>query len=473
MIDSKLLVVLRTLKGREFREFEQFLQSPFFNKNESICHLYEYLLPFKPAFSNKRKLSKSTLCQSLQITENQLAAIQHKLLDLLHRFLLVRQLEEHSAKDQAELLKVYQQRGLSNYFLHLYQKSKGDLQKENHRDADFYFRQFLLEKIHNIFQQGHTRHFRPELQTAAQSLDLYYLAEKSRMALEMLTSELVLEVEYENIVEIDWLLQALENSRQDHPSLEVYYHSLLLLHPSPSTESFHQLKELLAVHAPLFGEQELKDLYRNLLNFCTRRINHYREKQYYREFIDINQHLIENGLFLEKGVLAPWRYTNIIAAGLRSGELEWTKAFLEEKKPLLPDDYRDNIYQYNLGCYYFSSGSYGQAIQNLEQVDIKDRLLAIATKNMLIKSYYEADRINELERLLESYRIFILEDRNPLIKEDLRRKIQHFIDFTRHIYRTPPFEQKKLQALKQSLEQEAEILEKDWLWDKLCSKRTR
>jgi hypothetical protein len=48
----KLIQVLRTLKPAEFREFQLFMKSPFFNESKTLIHLTEILKKFYPDFNS-------------------------------------------------------------------------------------------------------------------------------------------------------------------------------------------------------------------------------------------------------------------------------------------------------------------------------------------------------------------------------------------------------------------------------------
>ena len=48
MEGSKLIALLRTFDSKELRAFAGFVQSPFFNKQEKVIHLFEYLKKLAP-----------------------------------------------------------------------------------------------------------------------------------------------------------------------------------------------------------------------------------------------------------------------------------------------------------------------------------------------------------------------------------------------------------------------------------------
>ncbi|MBE2219653.1 MAG: hypothetical protein IAE90_15685, partial [Ignavibacteria bacterium] len=49
MLKSNLLEILAALNLKEFKDFGEYVNSPFFNKNEAVIKLYEYIRRYFPA----------------------------------------------------------------------------------------------------------------------------------------------------------------------------------------------------------------------------------------------------------------------------------------------------------------------------------------------------------------------------------------------------------------------------------------
>ena len=64
MYKSKLISMMRTLSSRELGRFESYIQSPFFNKNEVVLALYEYVSKYHPDYSHKN-LNKDNVVKVL------------------------------------------------------------------------------------------------------------------------------------------------------------------------------------------------------------------------------------------------------------------------------------------------------------------------------------------------------------------------------------------------------------------------
>src|SRR5260221_9447026 len=53
MYKSNFITVLKNFDVREFREFGELVHSPFFNKNQSVIKLYDYLKKLYPDFKQE------------------------------------------------------------------------------------------------------------------------------------------------------------------------------------------------------------------------------------------------------------------------------------------------------------------------------------------------------------------------------------------------------------------------------------
>ena len=464
MHQSKLIELLRQLSTRQLSRFGEFLQSPYFNKNKENCLFFNYLNAFAPAFESP-ELKKNAVIRAnptgAELDERTLFYRMNELMQLLEQFLSVEYLKEQPLEEQWALMETYRQMSLDKHYNTARKRARKWLDKHPFQDAAFLQWQYRLAELEDRYAQRYDRKYREELQRAADALDRAYLAEKLRYSLEMVNAAQMLDIQYNlqlGEAVLSWLQ---EHPLPNAPRVDIYLYALLMLQEPENQEHYRQLYRLLQENEAILPPNELKDLYTYLLNYCTRRINQYRDRSYLGYFLDINQYLLDKGLLLENGLLAPWRYSNLMTVGLATGRLEWAHQFLENYKNLLPEDFRDNIYHFNLAHYLFHRKDYGQAQVLLNQLDLRDPLLAITVKNLLAKIYYETGQTELLLSFLEAYRIYLY--RQELAKPKLKEQARNFIDFIRKLARLAPFETEKRKALAESLPPATETFERDWL----------
>ncbi len=105
MYQNKAIQILKTFTAQEMRQFADFVQSPYFNKNERLVRLFDILYECHPAFDapviERHKLFKAVFGEDVLLEEQKLRYLLSDLTKLLEEFICVR------AVDEKELLKYH------------------------------------------------------------------------------------------------------------------------------------------------------------------------------------------------------------------------------------------------------------------------------------------------------------------------------------------------------------------------------
>ncbi len=471
MQNSKLIELLRSLPKRKLSRFQDFIRSPYFNKNTDIISFYEFLEKYSPSYTHKSLDKKNVISKvktNKALNEKSLAYLMNNLLNLIEQFLSIENLKEDELQTQQYLIQSYQEYHLANNAHKILEKAKKQLVLSPFQNADYFFNSYQLAKTAYEQTSRNRRDFNEELQIAANELDIYFLVDKLRYCCEMLNLE--------NIVNVKYDLQLgseIINFLHDHPlvktpAVSVYFNILIMLRGGVDKEHFQKVKLLLSQHRNIFSPEELKNLYTSILNYCTRQINRYNDQQYLLEYLEINKVLLENKMLFDKGILSPWRYSNLVNVGLKTKQIEWTKSFIENYKDKLPEDYAENMYSYCLGLFYYYQKEYSKAQTLAFLTESKDILLNILNRSLLIKIYFETEQIELLLFYLEANRVFLL--RNKLIDPKLKKQMQRFLDFTKKLAKIEAYEFDKLQPLKDSLPPATEVMHRDWVLEQIDHK---
>jgi hypothetical protein len=466
MQQSKLLDILRRLNARQLSRFGDFLLSPYFNKNQDNVLFFNYLQKYAPAF-NHANLQKELVLKKLKIPkiveEKSLSYLMSQLTKLLEEFLAIEHFRSAWLDAPLSQLAQYHTLQLPKYYQSTLYSLEKTLEKMPYRNADYYRNELIFRRLQYEQSDPNQRGFNQKLQEAADALDLYFLIEKLRYACEMQNLSNMLNLSYRQSFTTQTAEWAGEAAFADIPALQVY-HQLFLLLSTSDTAHFEEARHLLMVHGNLFTPEECKQLYTLLLNFCTRRINHFNDEKYWHEYMEINKLLLQNGLLLEHGQLPPWRYANLVAVGLRTGQTAWTYSFIHEFKDKLPEAYTDNLFRYNLAQYHFHQKNYGEAQRQLIYVEFTDVMLNISARSLLIRIYYETAQTEPLLSYLEATRIFLL--RNKLLDPRLKQLMKKFLEICAKMAKAEGHPE-RLAELRETLPPAAEVMHWDWLVEKM------
>lgn len=429
MENSKLIQLLKTFSTKELREMGDFVNSPYFNKNEELARFYAYLRKIAPEFPLKkiqREAAFKALYPKQPYDEKQLNYLMSFLLKLAEQYLGYAQFGENDVQVKHQMLGAIIQRGLDKHYQFLFNQAQEKLNSHPQRNTDFYYQQYLLADIANQhFLKQKIRKYDDRLQLASDNFDQYYLAVKLRYCCEMLDRKMSIEADYRPHM-MDEVVAYLEATPEAQtPVISIFYTILKMIMHQDEPEHFQALKGLIAQHENIFLWTEIRDFYSYAINYCIRKVNQ-GEQQYWEELFGIYKTAIENDLLLEDGYLSPWTYKNMIGVGLRLKKFDYTEQFIREYNQRLAPDFRDNALHYNLAELYYYKKDYDRALDNLNKVEFSDIYYNLDTKKMMLKIYFELEETDALYSLMTALRVFL--KRNKLISDTNREAYINFLN---------------------------------------------
>lgn len=464
MTGSKIIELFRAMTPRQLSRLGDFLRSPYFNKNTDCVLLYDYLQKYAPDFSHPniaRQIVVKKLPTEKPLDDRNLAHLSSRLLALVEKFLVAEDLYADEGKQRLALLQEYQARNLPKHYKSVQSDIEKQLEAAVVRDADYYQKSLVVKRLFYEHGDRNQRGFDERLQAAADALDTYFVAEKLRFVCEMLNYETLLNIRYETNYWEEVLQWSAATKYEKVTTIQVYRRLLLLLAEPDDTANFKVAKSLVVASGQSFHRDELRQLYTHLLNYCALRINRHNDQHFLNEHLEINKLMLSNGLIFDNDLLPPWKYTNLVTVGLKTGQVEWTRQFIHEYQKRLPEEYRDNTFRYNLAQHHYYLKNYDEAQRALLQVEFTDVLLNVSARSLLIKIYCETEQTELLLSYLEATRIFLL--RNPLLDAHIKRQMQKFVEFTTKFVKIAPHDKMRYQTLAQLLPPAQEILHRDWL----------
>lgn len=482
MKNTKLIEVLRKMTARERRRVEEWLASPFFCKREKLQQLWAVLKPFAPAFDDP-KLQKEWVY--LQIygpgavyQERQLNNLLSDLLKQLYRYLSYLQLEAQPVLEKNLLLEALLERELTKHLDGVSKQVQTLQERGPERSFQFYHHWYqYFEYMDQAFLMQQARGYDVHLQSLDDHFNRYFWINKLRIACGMLSRNTVIKAAYECrfLAPVEAHLDQHPELLDQEPALAIYYNALQLLEKgmSPAAEqSYRELKECLQQHANCLPAQELYSVYNYALNYCIRQINS-GNSQYYPEILDLYKALLGRGILLLHNHLNQWTYKNIVTAGIRSQEFEWTQAFIQDYQEYLSPEEKEHAVAYNRAMLFQAQGAYREALQQLQSIEFSYPFYHAGAKTIQLQIYYDLGETEAFFALAEAFHKYIY--RNRSLSDYHKQSNLHFLKLSRKIYelqlsaihRSKPQLQQRWAALQQQLEELAPIANKSWLEEKL------
>ncbi len=198
----------------------------------------------------------------------------------------------------------------------------------------------------------------------------------------------------------------------------------------------------------------VKYFYINVANFTIQTINRYGVSKHGDGFLwqlfGLYQQGVKQGYLLNYVVnqqqISPFTYKNIVAIGLRLGEYDYVRGFLEDYRAALPKADRRTYYHYNLARYHYTVKAYTDAMPILNKLEGNQVFLLLDAKLMLLKIYYELKEYDVLEAHLRAFGQFLHRKRNVLSYHQANYK--NIIGITKSLMELEPHNAAELAILR-------------------------
>ncbi|MCY7363228.1 MAG: hypothetical protein LH629_14355, partial [Ignavibacteria bacterium] len=146
MLKSSLLEIIRTFTPKELINFEDFVNSPFFNKNKNVINLFIEIKKYAPEFNSKnmdKEIVWNKLFSEKDYNYGIMKNIIHDLNKIAIKFLGVENITLKKFEFDLNILDQYQSRALFNFYEKKIQECESEF-NGNEIDTDYYHNRFIL-----------------------------------------------------------------------------------------------------------------------------------------------------------------------------------------------------------------------------------------------------------------------------------------------------------------------------------------
>ncbi len=474
MRSSKLYSILETFNKYEQNRLRKFLHSPYFNKNERIHVLFELLTQDvnKPQEKRPKELDKYQLWAALHPAKTyddvRFRKYCSDLLKLVEAYLAQEMFESNPLYKATLLIEAVGHRKIEKLYNSVMRTANRYAENYPYKSALYYYHQYQKEKnFYDLNEAELKRAEKSNMEEIANNLDRFFLAEKLRIYCAVLNQQKLVSVEY-NLLFIEEIIRHIEQHLEDKyaevPPIAVYYQIYLATQYPQEERHYRKLKKLLAKHIDAFPKKEALTIYYSAINYCIQKVIH-GHAEFQKELFDLYRTMLEKDILLANGELSPWDFKNIVLVGLRMKAYDWTEQFIRNYQNDLPEQFRRNAVTYNLATLYFRKKEYPKVVELLREVEYEEFSYNLNSKVLLMATYYEMEEFDPLHFLMESFRTYLM--RHKEIPPDRRKIFSNFIRYTRKLTRLIPGDVKAIEKVQKELEADKEVVNKDWLLEKL------
>lgn len=472
MQNSKLYSILENFSKYEQNRCRKYLQSSYFNVNQTLVDLYDLLIKdINNKSGNRDDLNKEKLWKKLSLQppydDIRFRKYFSDLLKLIEDYLALVVYQDNTLLQSTLLIEAVGEKKLEKLYNTVMKDARRISEQTKLKDADFYLAQYQIEKnYYNLTKYETKRTSKSNVEDIAKNIDLFYFSEKLRIVCEVLSRQNLASYDYK-ISLIDEIVNYVHSSEfEPVPPVLVYYQIYLLYTEPENEEHYHKLMTLLDEYSAFFPEEVVKDeLYMSAQNYCIKKINQGNQK-FLKELFFLYQTLLKKEIIIANGEISPWYFRNIVVVALRLGEYAWTEDFIIKYQDFLEEDFRRNTVTYNLAQLYFYQKKYEKVIEQLQNVEYDDITYSLNSKTMLMATFYELDDIDPLFSLMESFRTYL--NRQKSLPPSKARDYLNLIRFTKRLVRLIPKDHDAINKLKEDVLKEKGAVNANWLLEKIA-----
>lgn len=479
MKSSNLITLLGSFSLKEIKEFSEFVQSPFYNKNENVTKLFFYLRKCYPDFDEQKILKESVykkLFSKGKYDDGFMRTLIFALNNLAEEFLIIRNLQKDKIKKSINLLDELSQRALTKSFKREIKNTSKILETVQYKYDSFYYYKYMIEYLGLITDKPNLRYLNTtdkpteELQNETQYLIRFFM-EKLLFRYNWVTNfSFVLKFDFE--FKFDFLEEVLNYVAKnydelDDPILKVYYNELMMMRTNEK-KYFDFLFNVLKEYGDKLKWSDRFRVISLLENFAIRQT--YRGSKDYKDIrVDINKYALAEKLYSMKegGYFDDYKFNNVINLAIRTGNLKWAEEIIENYKETLDPDFADTILKFNKSKIEFAKKNYEEALNHLSRItNVFQIHYKLGIKNSTLKIYYELGWYRQAFDLIESFRKFLSTDK--LLNDEIKDRYKNFVNIFRDLLKLKEScDKKKFIDLEFRLNSEKNISEVEWFKRKL------
>lgn len=338
------------------------------------------------------------------------------------------------------------------------------LNEEKVQDAEFYSHAWKMEfEYLALMSAGKVIPESNAITRAAGYLDRFYLIRKLQLCCEIFNVQNVFAQEHQVFLLDEILLHLKNRSYEDVPVIVIYYRILMTLMESAHEDHYHQLRELLRRHESVVTKEELRDMYKYVLNYCIKKIN-LGNISWQGELFDIYKTTLENRVLLTEGFLSHRDFKNIVTISLRLKDLKWAEEFIPQYIAELQPAERESARMYNSANLLFHKNDFSGALRLLQQVDFSDIFYDLDARSIVLKTWFELDEDDSFEYHATAFRTFL--KRNKSVSEYQRTIYENLIQYTSRLMKAGT-KKKQIEKIRDEVMDKKNIADLRWLLSKI------
>ena len=479
MINSSLMDILRSLNSSELKGLNDYINSPFFNKNKNVQKLYSYICrqyPEFPADKMEKEFVFKKLFGTAKFNDGFMRTLIFLITKLAEDYLGYLNYIRSPYMSKLTLLSELYIRDVSRIMAKSLRAAETDFKRQKMRGEEHFWAMQMLEGLKNestILKEKTLNQKEISGDLTKNILffqSVHYFIQALNNFLFILNRRHLVDLDTDLLFMDEILGHIKENYSKysEIPLLKLIYNQVMMnLEPLNETYYF-EVKNILLKHESTLTYMEKYNASVGLQNFCMRQYNE-GSSEYLREYFDLIDFFLKGSYYspVEKGSFTPQTFKNFVIVAINLKEFEWAEKFIRVYSKKISPDSRNNTYNFSMSRVCFGKGDFEKALWYISRVSYQDLYFKLEVRYYTLMLYYELSMYSEAFDLIEAYKKFI--NHNKMLSGILKTKHTAFIKRVSELlkmrtsgnYRKAPQIEKELRA------PGIQILNLPWLLDKI------
>ncbi|MFZ1321864.1 MAG: hypothetical protein WAT71_09940 [Ignavibacteria bacterium] len=434
MHNSKLIQVLKTFSKKEIKQFREYTQSPFFNKNKNVIYLLEELRKFHPEFENKNLDAKIIFEKIYPGNEYDYFKIRNLTSDLLvvsMEFFKIISFQNNEHQNTLALLEQLRDRSLDKLFEKLFNSYYEKINSNSVRD-EFYY-SHMADLKNELKSYYSPKRPNSDFNLIQEQLD-FELTNFLIKALDLYTIMLH-EIKQNNyhfdLTMFDEVMMYLEKNKNTiAPVLKMFY-LIILLHKDLEDDIFFELKEHYKKISDSLGFYEKYMCFLHMSAFCAWRYNNDCRTDFMKEHFYLSKENLESNTIL-LGKIMYMDFLNHVKIAGRVKEYNWAEKYIAKFKDQLNEE-KESTLNFSYGFIEYMKGNRLKALDLLSQTNFPNFIIKVQVKILMLQICYEEGFYDQAVTMIDSFRHFLARENS--IKENYKESFYDFMRITGELIR--------------------------------------
>jgi len=477
VIKSSVILILKTFSDEEIKQFEDFLNSPFHNKNTKVLRLFNTLKEYHPGY-NDDKLSKENLFKelfgNLKYKESYVRNLFSDLNILAEQYLQYVHITKNYTYEKflIEELNIRDITELMDKKIRLFEKK---INLEKSKDQDYYMNRLFIYNMKAALRTDKTltESFLPdEILNKIKILLITVMESYFHLIIE----EQRVKIRHNFVFlkhTLDYLKDHLDEFK-DSPLLIIFYHLWLCFFDKNDEKYFLKTKKLFKTHFSSLTKLDKQNIYSVLQAYCMNKIDKGYES-YNKELVNILLEILKFNAVSHKDDLIHLNlYRNILLVCCKLKEINLLKKFISDYIGFIRVESRKSMSAYSFAHLNFHQNNFEKALELCNEINFND-LLVSTNENLFFKNdikklvlmcLYELNSTESALSHVDAYKHFL--KNSKVIKEDRRRKYNNFINLVNELIKLRiNFDDFKFVEFKKKVQNTKELIGGAWVMEKI------